>query len=77
MSSSSVATVSKVAGWDATASPSVSVPTIGDTAVGSAVITTKCSHDSTSPNPAYPSDPIGSSGVPSKQKYAFASESAR
>ncbi len=37
----------------------------------------KCSHVSVCSNPANPSAPIGSSGVPSKQKYAFASESAR
>ena len=68
VSSSSVGTVSKVGGWPASACPSVSVPSIGEAAAGSAVITTKCSQPSVCSKPAYPSCAIGSSGVPWKQK---------
>ena len=53
------------------------MPSIGDSAAGSAVMTKKCSHESVCSKPAWPSAPIGSSGVPWKQKYAFASESSR
>jgi hypothetical protein len=59
------------------AAPSVSAPSIGDAAAGSAVMTKKCSVPSTWVKPAWPSAPIGSSAVPWKQKYALASESFR
>ena len=62
VSSSSVCTVSKVGGWPAIARPIVSVPSIGESAAGSAVIMKKCSQPSACPNPACPSWPIGSSG---------------
>ena len=68
VSSSSVATVSKVGGWPAMPWPRVSVPSIGDAAAGSTVITKKCSQPSVCANPACPACPIGSSAVPSKQK---------
>ena len=68
VSSSSVATVSNVGGCCARAWPSVSVPSIGEAAVGSAVITKKCSQPAASRNPAYPSLAIGRSAVPSKQR---------
>ena len=55
VSSSSVSTVSKVGGCPASAWPSVSVPSIGDAAAGSAVITKKCSQPSVCSKPAYPS----------------------
>ena len=48
--------------------PSVVAPSIGDGAAGSAVIRKKCSQPSAAWKPAYPSLPIGSSAVPSKQK---------
>ena len=68
VSSSSVSTVSNVGGCRAIARPMVSVPSMGDSAAGSAVITKKCSQPSACSKPAYPSCPIGSSGVPWKQK---------
>ena len=48
--------------------PSVSVPSIGDSAAGSAVIMKKCSQPSACSKPAWPSAPMASSGVPWKQK---------
>ncbi len=77
MSSSSVATVSNVGGCWAMAAPMVSVPSIGDAAAGSTVIMKNVSQSPACSKPAYPSWPIGSSAVPSKQKYAFASASWR
>ena len=77
MSSSSTSTLSKTGDWPFSACPSVSVPSMGDSAAGSAVMTKKCSQPSVCSKPACPSAPIGSSGVPWKQKYAFASESSR
>ena len=68
VSSSSVGTVSKVGGWPASAWPRVWVPSIGESAAGSAVITKKCSQAGAFSNPATPSSAIGSSGVPWKQK---------
>ena len=68
MSSSSVATVSNVGAWPPIPWPSVSVPSIGDSAAGSTVIIQKCSQPSACSKPAWPSCPIGSSGVPWKQK---------
>ena len=68
MSSSSVTTVSNVGACWAMAWPSVSVPSIGLAAVGSAVIMKKFSHASVLVKPAYPSAPMASSGVPWKQK---------
>ena len=47
---------------------SVVVPSIGDSAAGSAVMTKKCSHESVASKPSWPAWPIGSSGVPWKQK---------
>ena len=77
VSSSSVCTVSNVGGCWAIAEPSVSVPSTGEGAPGSAVITKKCSQPSVCSKPPWPAFAIGRSSVPSKQKYAFASESSR
>ena len=77
VSSAPTSRVSKTGDWPLSAWPSVSVPSMGESAAGSAVITKKCSHASVCSKPAWPSAPIGSSGVPWKQKYAFASESSR
>ena len=72
VSVASVTAGSKVGGLPASAWPRVSVPSIGDSAAGSAVIMKKCSA-SESWNPAYPSAPMARSAVPWKQKYAFTS----
>ena len=77
VSSSSVWTVSKVPSIPPRIWPKDWVPSKGDSAIRSAVIATNSSHPSASLKPAKPSAPIGSSAVPSKQKYAFASESPR
>ena len=77
MSVASVTTVSNVAGWPATAECSVSAPSMGESAPGVAVIRKKVSQLAASLKPAQPSAPIGSSGLPSKQMYAFASESCQ
>ena len=55
----------------------VATPSICAGAAGFAVIMKKCAHEPASSKPAKPSAPIGSSAVPSKQKYALASESRR
>ena len=77
MSVASVTTVSKVVGYPATAECRVSAPSMGESAPGVAVIRKKVSQLAASLKPAQPSAPIGSSGLPSKQMYAFASESCR
>ena len=77
MSVASVTTVSNVDGWPATAECRVSAPSIGDSAPGVAVMRKKVSQRSAWLKPAQPSAAIGSSGVPSKHTYAFASESSR
>ena len=68
VSSSSVSTLSKVASMPPSAWPNVWMPSNGDSPSRAAVITKKCSQPSASWKPAYPSWPIGSSGVPWKQK---------
>ena len=70
-------TGSKTGDCPFSAAPIVSAPSIGEAAAGSAVMRKKCSHAGTCSKPAWPSGPIGSSAVPWKQKYAFASESSR
>ena len=77
VSVAAVTTLSNVAAIPSRAAPIVSTPSIGDAAVGSAVIMKNCSQASVASNPSYPHSPIGSSAVPWKQKYATASESAR
>jgi hypothetical protein len=52
VSSSLVGMVSNAAGCGAIASSSVCVPSMGDGAAGSAVMTRKCSQRLASPNPA-------------------------
>ena len=68
VSSSSVATVSNVVGCCAIAAPMVSVPSIGDSAAGSAVITKKSVAAVGLLEPGVPLLAIGRSGVPWKQK---------
>ncbi len=68
VSSSSTSTVSKVGACPASAWPNVSVPSIGDGAVGSAVATEECSQPSACSMRACASAPIGRSGVPWKAK---------
>ena len=68
MSSGARSTVSNAAGAACISASSVGVPATGEAAAGSFVITTKCSHESTSPNAACPICAIGSSAVPSKQR---------
>ena len=77
MSVASVTAVSNVPGWPATAECRFSAPSMGESAPGVAVTRKKASQLSAWLNPAQPSAAIGSSGVPSKHTYAFASESAR
>ncbi len=77
VSSSSVCTVSNACGAEAIAWKIVSVPSMGEGAARSAGMMKKCSQPSVSVNPRWPCSPIGSSGVPSKQMYALASESLR
>ena len=51
VSSASVSTVSNVGAWPPMAAPSVSVPSIGEAAVGSTVIMKKCSQPSVCSKP--------------------------
>ena len=75
MSFASVRAVEPVGGWPFISIPSVFTPSIAAGLVGSAVIMKKFGQVAASLNPACPSAPIGNSGLPSKQKNAFASES--
>ena len=68
VSSSSVATDSNVGAIPPSACPKVCTPSNGDSPSSAAVITKKWSQPSASWKPVYPSSPIGSSGVPWKQK---------
>ena len=68
VSSASTSRVSKTGACPLSACPRVSVPSMGDSAAGSAVTTKKCSQPSVCAKPAWPSAPIGRSGVPWKQK---------
>ena len=76
MSVASVTTVSNVVGWPGQRRCSVSAPSIGESAPGVAVIRKKFSQ----PGVVEAGAALGAHrqiGLPSKQKYALASESFR